>query len=167
MTKIKEYNVAALHIISQIYQDIYIDAAAGYQMVENETSTTMRGFFTYRRQQSYTKLPSKILNGITAAIIFNQISMIQLYEAGVLDQKDGIRGIRRIVLDTLHINCKKIIGEGSDADFSFTGTRHRNAKGRDTFSAKLLLSQGAFEVTGSGLIFLRDCHTITSPDVSL
>ncbi|MEA0989026.1 hypothetical protein U6010_11290 [Pseudomonas aeruginosa] len=155
------YSQEVIRIIDAAYVINFLKKAEGYEFsAVSDAKGVMRGRFCNIDKKAYTHFSSKILNSVSACLIFNQVSLVYGFETGILNVGNGLVDAGRVVVKDTKVVCKRIVDTESSDDFVFMFAKHKDHKGRDVFFAHMELSDGAFIVEGSGVITNLDKHGV-------
>ncbi len=155
------YFSSTRRLLGAAYSDVLIDYEAGYAMSREHRVNRMCGRFLVEPEQSYLQVGSELFNGVSAAILFNQIALAALLETDDIGAREGLPGLGRLLLRTVTVDCKKMITSESAADFVYEYSMEPRDD-RCRYRARMLLSGGAFTLEGTGVLTAADYHRLPS-----
>ncbi len=152
-----QYLSSTRRLLGTAYSDVLIDYNAGYEMSREHQGNRIRGHFLVEPEQSYLQVESELFNGVSAAILFNQVALAALLETDDIGAREGLPGLGRLLLRTVTVNCKKMITSQSATDFVYEYSIEPHGE-RCRYHARMLLSGGAFTIEGAGVLTEADHH---------
>ena len=156
-----EYQATTRGLLAAAYSDVVIDYPAGYSMSRDLESVRMSGQFLIVPSQSYLHVQSELFNAVSAAILFNQVALAMLLETDDITAKEGVPGLGRLLLRSVRADCKRMITPDSATDFTFECSM-KPLRARRRYTARMLLSDGAFALEGAGVLTEADHHNLAA-----
>lgn len=154
----RTYNKKSSDYIEKIYTDQTVNLESGFSLEKIGNHHAMHGFCNFPIKQSYTLIPSRIVNNAMSIIALNQLLMMWYFNAFEdLQMSDA----GKLVATQFNADFKKMIIAGTDVPYTLNIEMHeRNIgpKKRTDVYGQLSLDNGAFLLSCKGVILNRDPH---------